>query len=143
MKKTIKLLGIIALVVVIGFSMAGCSDPSGSDSGTIPAAWRGTWTGGGSNTGVSIIFTSTTLRVQGGDAYFTLGSVVITDGTTTHSNSTAWPNNYKVTGTVIESSGGEQPSVGASYDFGQIYFNSGYTHFVVGYTTVAPNIFAK
>jgi hypothetical protein len=56
MKNTIKLLGIIALAAVIGFSMAACSDDSGGDdnSGSIGTVvrtelegeWKSEWSGG-------------------------------------------------------------------------------------------------
>ena len=142
MKNTFKLFGFIALVAIIGLTMVACDTDGGGDD-PIPAAWRGTWVGGGENAGVSIIITGTTLKVEGGGDFFTLGSVNITDGSTTHMNPSAWPNNYRVTGTVIASNGAEAPAVGSNYDLGQIYFNSGYTQFVIGYSTIAPNVFSK
>ena len=49
MKNTIKWFGVIALVSIIGFSMAGCGDDDESngagDDGSIPNEWRVTYSG--------------------------------------------------------------------------------------------------
>jgi len=47
MKNTLKVLGIIALVAVIGFSMAACSDDDagGGGGGSTDSALNGTWVG--------------------------------------------------------------------------------------------------
>jgi hypothetical protein len=45
MKNTIKLIGIIAFIAVIGFSMIACDDGSGSSGDIVPSELRGTWVG--------------------------------------------------------------------------------------------------
>ena len=43
MKNKLKLLGIIAVVAVIGFSMVGCDNGNGGGGGGVPAELVGTW----------------------------------------------------------------------------------------------------
>jgi hypothetical protein len=43
MKNTVKILGIIALATVIGFSMTACGEYTGSDYNTFDYKLRGTW----------------------------------------------------------------------------------------------------
>jgi hypothetical protein len=49
MKNLFKLLGIISLVLIIGFSMAACSSGGGDDGGSIDSALVGTWKGDAAN----------------------------------------------------------------------------------------------
>jgi len=47
MKNFFKILGIIATVAIIGFSIVGCSNGGGGgNNNVIPAEWTGTYTGG-------------------------------------------------------------------------------------------------
>ena len=63
MKNTFKLLGIIALVAVIGFGMAACDDGN-KDTGPKNSDLNGTWTG----TGLEMVLTNGSLRVSMTDA---------------------------------------------------------------------------
>jgi hypothetical protein len=82
MKNTIKFLGIIALIAVIGFSMSSCDD--GSSSGDIvPSELQGTWVGSYG----TIIINSSSATVQTGGSSITdtvkrvqKGSVTNVDG---------------------------------------------------------------
>jgi len=93
MKKTIKLIGVIAMVAVIGFSMAACggnSDPGDKGPGYVstPIAqavtYRGTTTGGSIYT---LVITENTARyvAQSGDSYVL---TITVSGTTKTSSGT-------------------------------------------------------
>ena len=111
MKKFSKLFGIIALVAVIGFTMTACDNGS-SDSDPVPTAWQGTWVGQGANSGMTIIFTSTTYRFVMGENSSTVGNLVFSAKTNTGSNSANYPNGYDITGTVTAITGSPGKSVG-------------------------------
>jgi len=65
MKNTIKIIGIIAIVSIIGFAMTACEEDDGVGGGVnIPSELHGTWEleGPGDNT---ITFTKTTVKATG------------------------------------------------------------------------------
>ncbi|MCL2067784.1 MAG: hypothetical protein FWG99_10010 [Treponema sp.] len=73
MKNMLKVLGIIAVAAVIGFSLVSCSSGGGGGgSGGIPSKWRGTYSGGG-----------TTFTISGSSGSYTnfgaLGSGTVSD----------------------------------------------------------------
>ena len=145
MKNTIKLLGIIALVAIIGFAMLAC-DTGGDDDDEdpVPAAWRGTWTGGGTEAGQSIIFTGTTMRINEGGGYVILGSIRdIATAVTPHENPGAFPNSFQFTGTVTESEGAEAPAPGTVIANLTFHFNADYTQLAGESNRVAPDIYTK
>jgi len=61
MKATIKVLGIIALLAMIGFSMAACDDGGGGGSGSASLAGT-TWKYGSGSSYATIAFSTSTFR---------------------------------------------------------------------------------
>jgi len=98
MKKTIKILGLIALVAVIGFAFAACGGDDGDNGGSDPNnPFVGTWKN--TTEGITLVCTSTnwtwnadgdtftgTYSRQGNDASFMVSGVGV--GTATVSGNT-------------------------------------------------------
>jgi hypothetical protein len=65
MKNLFKLFGIIALVAIIGFSMAACDEDDDSDGGS--SSFVGTWTGTMGGDYMKLVCTDTTWTTAGSD----------------------------------------------------------------------------
>jgi hypothetical protein len=87
MKNFFKFLGIIALVAVIGFSMAACeddSDDSGNTGGSGSKDFSGTWGGDnqyGDNVPVTVVITGDDIKITANSKDFTGKLEAVTEGT--------------------------------------------------------------
>ncbi|MDR2964695.1 MAG: hypothetical protein LBU88_02850 [Treponema sp.] len=153
MKNTVKFIGIIALVAMIGFAMAGCSGGAIKSQST----YYGTWTQDDSNERWQIDSESLTFRDRGSFAGFTAHftvkftpvewtAVKQNEAISESRRNTEVYNNdgYKITGTVTESDMEYTYTVGEPYSL-FIFFSKtepSVARFSVG-SDGSPKIFTK
>jgi hypothetical protein len=125
MKNTIKLLGIIALVAVIGFSMAACGDGGGDDDDgstgivvrtELEGEWKNEWSGGnhityafsGSNYLCSFDFPSQNTRGWRTGTFSSTGTTITfaTIWDARGDEIPGWTQNYTLAGNALSLSGG-------------------------------------
>ena len=100
MKKTFKLIGIIALFAVIGFSMVACGDGSDSSAPSLEGRWVNSWNEGGRRYYLSYSFSGsnfTCFSFLGSGAYYIYTgtfSRTATAITFTSSEKGTWTQNY-------------------------------------------------